>query len=435
MALLQNSAFSALASQASGVVAQPEESTLEAKAKDVVWRSKLKPAGFRGVAFFVESDELDTGRRTQTHEFAGRDIPYTEDLGRKARTYSVEGYVLGSGYMAARDALIEACEKEGPGPLIVPWMPERQVNCTGCKKKESQAEGGIARFSLTFAEAGQAATPTATALPGTVVGAKTDEVMDALGKVLDKSVTVAGVPIPVSVDTLEAMKGLGSQISGASSILRMGADIPSALSALANLTPADLAGLLPSELCGPLFSLAESYTALSAAFSSQHAARSSALLSLAASTPSVSVPSGAGLVRTTVAQNRAALAEYQRSAAVAEAARSATLSIPASRQEASTRRDQVVDAIDGVLETTREPEVFESFAALRASTVRAMAELAGSAPEVATVRTSAVQPSLVLAQRINPDASAPSEESMLLTRNRVRHPGFVPPGQLEVLRA
>lgn len=45
------------------------------------WKNKLRPASFRGASFGVESHQTEQGRRTQVHEYPGRDDPYVEDLG------------------------------------------------------------------------------------------------------------------------------------------------------------------------------------------------------------------------------------------------------------------------------------------------------------------------------------------------------------------
>lgn len=439
MAGLSNavSAFEGLSQRASSLIPGADATAAgspERKAVVANWRKSLKPSSFRGVQFFVASRDQEGGRRAVTHEFAGRDIPFTEDLGRKARTYTVEGYVMGKDYMPARDALVAACEAAGPAPLIVPWAAETKVECGTYRLRESQEEGGIAHFSLTFVEAGEAAAPTGTPMPGVLTGGKVDDAMEVIGKVLDSTIKVGGVPLPVPADTLAAIKDLGAQISGVSSLVRMGADIPGALKMLQAISPADLVGLLPSELCGPLFSLAGAYSSLTSAFATAHTSRSTALLALASSTPVVTVPAGAGLVRTVQAENRAAIAQYQRSAAVAEAARSAVYSQPASRQEAIALRDELVDAIDTVLETTRDQAVYTAYADLRTTTVSALTEVSGSAPEVTTVTSAAVLPSLVLAQRVRPYVDTTDEEAQILARNKVRHPGFVPPGTLEVLR-
>lgn len=421
------------------------------------WRTRLKPASFRGVPFHVEQDETEGGRRAATHEFPGRDTPYTEDLGRKASTVTVEGYVIGADYMAARDALMTACNAEGPGALITPWMPERKMVCTAMRKRESAKEGGLCRFSLTFVEAGEESAPSGAALPGVQAETRADDLMTVLGGVLDGKVRLSGLPLPVAADTLAAMRSFAAQVSASAALLRFGADIPGALAALADLTPAALTGLAPSWLMAPFFQLSGAWSAVSRLFAGsssgslsgslsgstagagQLSSRVSALLALAASAPTAGTAPSAGTVRTAQAENRAALAQYQRAAAVAEAARTAALVRPASRQDAAALRVQVIDAIDAAMETTPDPTAYAALADLRTSTVRALAESAGAAPEVTTVRSRSVQPSLALAQRyvVSPGygADATTAEAEILARNPVRHPGFVPPGALEVLRA
>lgn len=46
------------------------------------WTDRLQPASFRGVAFKVDGDDLQIGRRTVVHEYPGRDTPSVEDMGR-----------------------------------------------------------------------------------------------------------------------------------------------------------------------------------------------------------------------------------------------------------------------------------------------------------------------------------------------------------------
>lgn len=412
------------------------------------WLKRLKPASFRGVPFFVESDEQAGGRRAATHEFPGRDTPFAEDLGRKARAFSVQGYVLGADYMQKRDALIAACEADGPGGLVTPWMPERLVLCTEYRKTESGREGGIARISMTFAERGEALLPTAEATPETRANVAADSAAAAAGKKLDATVTVAGVPLPVQSGTLAGIKRLGTAISDVAGVARFAASLPTVLQKLQNLTVADLLRETPSQLCGPLFSLASAYTALTSAYSSSTATPATSLLSrrvdglltVASASPSVSRPSGAGTVRALTADNLAALAAYQRRMAVAEAARSAALARPASRQEAAALCASIVDAIDGVLDASNDAGVSLAFTDLRTATLRALSAAAGQAPAVASLETTAVLPVLAIAQRgvVSPGyaTDALSAAADILARNAgIRHPGFVPPGGLEVLRA
>lgn len=111
-------------------------------------------ASFRGAPFFVFSDSLTTGRRTVTHEFPFRDDPDIEDLGRRARTFPIVGYVLGDDYLAKRNALTSALEEFGPGELIHPQYAAtlRAIPDT-VEARHSRDEGGISRFSILFKEA------------------------------------------------------------------------------------------------------------------------------------------------------------------------------------------------------------------------------------------------------------------------------------------
>ncbi|WP_270796216.1 DNA circularization N-terminal domain-containing protein [Aeromonas sp. QDB11] len=79
---------------------------------------RLQPASFRGVAFKVDSDDLQVGRRTVLHEYPGRDTPSVEDLGRETREYAISAYLIGHDFIAERDRLIEALEQAGPGDLV-----------------------------------------------------------------------------------------------------------------------------------------------------------------------------------------------------------------------------------------------------------------------------------------------------------------------------
>jgi prophage DNA circulation protein len=121
----------------------------------MTWRTQMQPASFRGAGFLVESADGEAGRRLAVHEYPKRDLPYAEDLGRKARIFKVTGFVIGSGYMSDRDALLAACEEAGPGTLIHPYHGTLEVICQVCTWREELRAGGKATFSLTFMEAGE----------------------------------------------------------------------------------------------------------------------------------------------------------------------------------------------------------------------------------------------------------------------------------------
>lgn len=109
--------------------------------------------------FFIEAHTLDGGRRAVLHEFPERDDPYTEDLGRRGRTYAVDAHIIGSDYFRQRDALIRALERKGSGILIHPYLGRKDVQVTNFSMTESIDEGRICKFSITFLERGRVINP------------------------------------------------------------------------------------------------------------------------------------------------------------------------------------------------------------------------------------------------------------------------------------
>ncbi len=70
----------------------------------MAWRDDLQGGSFRGVPFYTQHAGGKIGRRVQLVEYPLKDTPNSEDMGRKARSFSIEAFVLGADYMSARDA-------------------------------------------------------------------------------------------------------------------------------------------------------------------------------------------------------------------------------------------------------------------------------------------------------------------------------------------
>ena len=126
------------------------------------WKRGIRPASFRGAGFHVEDAANEGGRRNQVHEYYGRDEPFTEEYGRRARRYHVRGYLVGDDYMARRDALVAACERAGAGTLVHPYLGEQRVVCDFVGWSERKEEGRYCVIDMTFVEAGTGDAPTAT---------------------------------------------------------------------------------------------------------------------------------------------------------------------------------------------------------------------------------------------------------------------------------
>jgi prophage DNA circulation protein len=159
---------------------------------DAAWRATLRPASLAGAGFHVEQGGVAGGRRIALHEFPKRDTPYAEDMGRKARRWSVAAYIVGPDYLGDRDALIAVCETEGPALLVHPTLGEMLVVCDGFSAHESRERGGFVSFELNLAEAGS---PVSNAVVDDTVGqvgAAAANSDTAAAASLDKSLTFPG---------------------------------------------------------------------------------------------------------------------------------------------------------------------------------------------------------------------------------------------------
>lgn len=128
----------------------------------MAWRDEYRRASFRDVEFDALNLEDGVGRRTAEHVYPHRDLPYVEDLGRKAAEFTLEGVIVGPEYIAQKNALVAACEKPGSGVLIHPTRGALLVVCRGLRTRETADKGGSFEISLLFQEAGRLEFPTVT---------------------------------------------------------------------------------------------------------------------------------------------------------------------------------------------------------------------------------------------------------------------------------
>jgi prophage DNA circulation protein len=129
------------------------------------WRDELLPASFRGALFHVQLGTKESGRRIALHEFPKKDTPYAEDMGRRARAFTVRGYCIvfptdtdiplyRRDYRVARDQLITELEQSDPGVLQLPTIEPVTVVCPQYRWSEEERAGGFCIFDMTFVEFG-----------------------------------------------------------------------------------------------------------------------------------------------------------------------------------------------------------------------------------------------------------------------------------------
>jgi prophage DNA circulation protein len=398
------------------------------------------PGKFRNAAFLTDTHDMAGGRRIALHEYPLRDVPYAEDMGRKARTWSIEAFTLADD-STARDALIDALEEAGPGTLSHPYLGTLRAVVQDFSVSESTHATRVARFSITFAEAGERLVPAATQDTASSLDAAASIAKTASEASFASRFGVAGLPSHVNDRAfadigalLETASDWGRTvlmpIAEASAFARTLSGFASALTVLLG-TPASLAaqiGGIFTQLRGAAGTAMSAVRGLAGARDYQRAAVSSV--------PSTPAATAAAPARAQVVANTRAVHELVRRSALIESARS-TASLrfgsgdaPAARADAQALRDALADQID-IEADSADDTTYQALMALRTALVRHVTARAVALPNAATVSLKATLPALVIAHQIHGDATRAGE---LVDRNHIRHPGFVTGGtRLEVL--
>ncbi len=413
------------------------------------WHDELVGlASWRGVPFRTTEADLGVGRRNVLNEYPLRDTPYVDDLGRKARTYKVEGFVVGEDYLAQRDALVAAFEEPGPGELVHPRYGRVWVSLQGeVQIREGHREQGLARFTVTFVEDSDNRQPAAAADTAAAVDQAAADVDDAAADAYAEGMDVDGPQVladtaaqAVATDLADVQRlaqlfvlpdALGAVMDGAAELASLAGALLRTPRSLAN----SLGGLyldLVAEVRGTDGASA-AHSGLMNGLQMVHVGAAMHLVQYQAAraVAATAVPTTPARARL----NEAARAELVRRVAITSQARLLAVAITdgavATSADAVAWRDQVLVQIDLELEQA-DPDATTAWALakLRAAVVRDVAERAELLRQRSTFTAVAVLPAVVLAHRVYQDATRADE---LVERNGVRHPGFVPAGSIEVL--
>lgn len=430
------------------------------------WRDRLRDASFRGVPFSVEDDDASFGRRVQLHEYPNRDKPYTEDLGRAARKLTINAYVIGGDYADQRDRLIAAVETNGPGTLVHPQYGEMQGSINGTVKvSHSITEGRMARISFEFVESGELTFP--------VSGMATAQRLDESGSLFDGAIDgmfsafgLSGISDFIQNDVIADATAMINTVSDAFKM------VDSGVSAAMRLLQGDLSVILM-----PPSTANDFVRALQKAWRSGErlSGDTTDLVTMIKTLSGITLDPGlsprgtwstdSGSMVTQKTQSNLVAAAIRATAISAATAAVTTLAQPriSSAQNTATTSDSDIitvthPALDGaqtVSNTTLPPNwddltdiraalnaaidqeqlrinddsLFRQISSMRTDLNRDISARLAQVERTAQRTPYDVLPALVLAAGWYDDAG---RESDILTRNPVRHPGFVPVEPLRV---
>lgn len=392
---------------------------------------QLQPASFRGVSFGVFTDSAEIGRRTVIHEFIDQDDPYVEDLGGLANKFTIQGYIVGPDYAARRDALIKALSEKDPGTLVHPWFGEITVALAGpVKVDHDHMAGGYVAFSIPFVKCKPPSAPSASPSKPLLGLERAGLAGLAACQSLHDVLQVAGQAAHVVQEAVQTAKEAYERVRRV-----LSGDLGEIVSLAGALTGVDIAPLFSvgRDIAAGLWSAFQNAGSKErTGFAPGSPAVASGYSLAALSLPAVTVPETALGTRRTIAENSRALMAFSRQICVIEAATALATAMPESRRQAAELRADFLAAVDLTLHEQCLPDsVAVAVTDMRAAAVAALAEHAGTAPRVVTVAGTQTMPALVLAYR---HTAGIALEADLVARNRVIHPGFVPPENLEILQ-
>lgn len=381
----------------------------------MAWRDNLRPASFRGVPFAVDTASLTAGRRLARHEYPQRDLPYMEDMGRKAREYRVEAFIVGADYMSGRDALLKAIEQAGPGQLVHPYYGTLQVVVSDTAQlSESTREGGIVKVTINFVESGRKEEPRSDTDTEAVLDAQHDDTELAISDEFATSYSVNTAPDFVTDDALSSVNDL----------LALPAMALGNLDWIRANTFSKLRALLPENLLSALSAPASLATGILSLV--RDAGNMLSLFDF--SLPQLPVTGTES--RQLQADNRQALVNLVQQAAAARRIVDLGKSSPATLDDARAMRAEIVSRADAVLlMPSVSQQTSDAIVQLRTDAIRHFMRQSADLPRLVSITRNAVQPAIVAVHDFyGDDWQTAGRDDEFVARNRVRHPGFVPAG-------
>lgn len=394
------------------------------------WRDQYLKGSFRGAAFRSQTHDRSGGRRIASTEFPGRDEPLIEDLGRKQRQFTIEAHVIGADYRAARDALVEALEAEGPGLLVHPWHGQMMVVVNDYTTSESTDDGGLCSFSLTFGEAGQPVSAPVAVPSGQAASLAADAMQATIPQEFAAKFSISG-----AAGFVEA--AAGALISGMVEVSQIAAGLQGgvgpvlrAYDAGLRYLPANISALLRAPL-----NLAHSVLGLVTAVSllgNSPRTRIAALSRLIDWQPGLTEFPDVTPSRRREADNRVALLWLFRAAAASELVRTAATAPYASYEDAAATCAAVSDRIEqlSIDAADRADDVgSEGYDRLRRALVRDISTRGETLARLYALDVLDTEPALPIANRIYGASGVSARADDIVTRNHIAHPGFIAAGK------
>ncbi len=388
----------------------------------MTWRNRLIGAAYNGQPFFVEAYSATGGRLTDVGEDDITPEPIAaHDFGRAREHYGVEALLIGADYDKARDLLLTELRAGGVGTLAHPHLGTLQVVVAKWTLEESAEEGGLARISITFAEAGEGAPLETDSAAGL-----------AAAQGAANQAAEAGFLAAQGATSNAAQGGFLGQAQGFGGNLARGATafqnqanavVGQVVSGVQAFTePLATLARTPANLAAAVLGGVDAIIASAANAQSAFALLLQVIARLLGDTPQGDSPQ---------VKAQRACQSLLLVGAVGELANQASQADWGNNQAASTAQTTLLGRMEGVLASTGDAQTYQALRNLQARAVQSLAQASTGLPQVKTIVLDAAVPWLALGQRLYPDdPDVPARADEVWQRNirRAPNPLFMPGG-------
>lgn len=404
--------------------------------------TQLRPASFRGIAFDLPDDEKTLGSRIARYEYPGRDGAVHDHLGGRAVGYTLTAIIVGEDWQRASAALEKALRTAGPGQLIHPVDGETTVTVLDVRRQISTAGLGEVRYQITVEEYTAPDAPVAGNDTAAALGLSSGAMFTALEDNFNAVFKSVGIPDFLTADALSRANSFTDQLKGVLSeggLLNMVGSIIPNWQSLGDGFAGEVVGLF-SNIVGlvrprprPIIGSRATSTADRTQVRSLMTA-----LSKASGISIVDTASAATSTASTRQSNATALDNLFRGASLSAMTAVAQYATYESREDAISFRQSAAGQLDDMRTAYGNAGWDQSWQAAGgqlAALSRDINDRIGRLPRTVTVRPQTVRNSVALAHRLYGDdlAAIFDQADDIVKRNKVRHPGFVPSSELEVL--
>lgn len=397
---------------------------------------QLRPASFRGFDFDVSTDGVIQPRRIFTHKYPGKDEPYHEDMGLDVRSFSVDAEIYGDDFVERAKEFEEVLIKGGQGTLVHPYYGSLDVVLMSYSRRHNIERVGSITFSITFEKYGAPLYPRAAQNTSQGLLDGSGSMLDALKADFTNTFNVSNLPDFLSVDILERTESITQAFN---ELLELSEIVPFGIETLVDIgetvqnTFYDIVQQAETQFQFVIETGRGAFQNLISPLNLIEELFAVSTISLADPVAQSTTPNQSRRI-----QNAASLDLMFRGSAVASILSVARLVTYESREQALSYKARISEALDVIANDAAVQnwdQTYKAAKSLNAAIIKDISERVGRLPYTLKIKTAAPRASLALANQLYGDTPSDvvTQADDIVSRNTVRHPGFVGTDTLEVL--